>query len=318
VGISFYFEHEDGHDRLVFTDNPSGFRPLPGAAEVPFQPGGETGGVFALKLTTDLVPTSYMVHDYNYRRPELDLSACHDVEGGNGGGVVEYGPHVKTAEEAEQLARIRGEERLSRQRVYEGRSGRPALSAGRRASLTDHPRLPGPEPLLFVEVEHAATLPVFSEAEGPHEASYANTFRAIPAGVPYRPPRRTPKPRIHGVVTGIIQPGPGGETGGVARLDAEGRYTVQIHFDTAPPGEQKASHRVRMAQPFAGANYGIHFPLRPGTEVALAFANGDPDRPVILGALFNAAAPSPVVAGNATRHQIKSPTGAIFELVSKS
>jgi len=318
AGISFFFEHRDGRDRLVFTDHPSGFRPAEQAEEVRFRPRGEADDVFSIELVTDLAPTSFIVQDYNYRTPQVDLAACFDIDSGNGGGIVEHGSHVKTPEEAERTARVRAEERLSRQRVYEGRSSRPALHAGSKTTLLEHPRLPGPEPLLLVEIEHRATFPVFSDEAGAGKAVYTNSFRAIPAGTPYRPPRRTPRPALHGVVTGIIQPGPGGEIGGVAQLDAEGRYTVQLHFDTAPPGEQKASHPMRMAQPFAGSSYGMNFPLRPGTEVLVAFANGDPDRPVIVGALYNATSPSPVATANATRNQIKSSSGAVFELGSRS
>lgn len=73
-----------------------------------------------------------------------------------------------------------------------------------------------------------------------------------------------------------------------------------------------------MAQPFAGPGYGMHLPLRRGTEVLVAFANGDPDRPIIVGALYNATSPSPVVGANATRHQIRSSSGVLFELGTKS
>lgn len=317
-GISFFFEHGNDRDKLIFTDHPDGFRPVEGAEELSFRPRGEAVDVFALEVSTDLVPTSYIVQDYNYRTPKLDLTACHELDSGNGGGVVEYGAHVKTPEEAERIAKIRAEERRSRQRVYEGKSNRSSLSAGRKTTLVDHPRLPAQTPLLLVELLHEAKFPSFSDGDRAGEAFYHNTFRAIPADITYRPPLRTPKPRILGTTTGIIQPGPGGETEGIAKLDAEGRYTVEIHFDTKQPGEQKASHRIRMAQPFAGTNYGMHFPLRPGTEVLLAFTNGDPDRPIIVGALFNATSPSPVVDSNATKHQLKSPSGAIFEFGTRS
>lgn len=312
LGISFFFDHEDGHDKIVFTDHRAGFRDAPGAAEVPFRGRGEARDVFALEVTSGRAPTAYVVHDYNYRKPLLDLAAHHALPSGSGGGVVEYGSHVKSAEEALAMARIRAEERHSRQRVFEGKSDRAALSAGHRMTLLDHPRLDRREALLFTEVVHTATLPLFDEDGS--KARYDNAFTAVPGGVEYRPPRRTPRPRIHGVVTGIVQPGPDGDTGGIARLDAEGRYTVIIHFDTALPGEKKASHPVRMAQPFAGPNHGMHFPLRPGSEVLLAFADGDPDRPVIVGSVPNAAAPSNVNAASADRHRITSATGALIEI----
>ncbi|AUX31876.1 MULTISPECIES: type VI secretion system Vgr family protein [Sorangium] len=312
LGICFFFEHRGDRDVLVFTDHPGGFRPVEGAAEVQFRPRGEASDVFAIEVTSELVPSAYVVHDYNYRKPLLDLAAYHTLEGASGGGIVEYGSHVKTAEEAKELAQIRAEERLSGQRVYEGKSSRPEFSAGHRTILREHPRLEAPEGLLLVAVEHTATLPTFDEADV--AASYANTFTAVPARIHYRPPRRTPRPRIHGFVTGVVQPGPEGETGGVARLDGDGRYTVQFHFDTALPGEQKSSHPVRMAQPFAGPNHNMHFPLRPGAEVLLVFADGDPDRPIIVGAVPNAAAPSAVNAALADRHRITTAAGATIEI----
>ncbi|WP_437537797.1 type VI secretion system tip protein TssI/VgrG [Sorangium sp. So ce726] len=315
VGISFFFEHGDGHDKIVFTDHLPGF---PLADELPFRPKGGKRDLFALERTTGVAPSNYIVQDYNYRMPLVELSACVAIEDGNGGGVVEYGNHVKTPEEAELIARVRSEERACRLKVYEGKSGVPTLCAGTKPTVVDHPKLPEPLTLLLVEVEHEATLPHFSGDEPAGGASYLNTLRAVPVSVPFRPARRTPRPRIAGVMTGLIQPGPQGETGGIAHIDSDGRYLVQLHFDTAPPGEQRASHRMRMAQPFAGPNYGIHMPLRRGTEVLIAFTNGDPDRPVIVGALYNAISPNPVVTANATHHQIKSSSGVLFQIGAKS
>jgi type VI secretion system secreted protein VgrG len=176
-----------------------------------------------------------------------------------------------------------------------------------------HPRADALD-LLIVEVEHEGRWPLFDDAPEDAELHYTNSFKAISAEKTYRPPRRTPRPRIHGVVTGIVQPLPGADVGAVARLDEHGRYVVQIHFDTAPPGGQKASHAVRMAQPYAGPNHGMHFPLRPGAEVLLGFVDGDPDRPIILGAVPNAIAPSPVAAANANTHRISTAAGVVIEI----
>ena len=79
VGIGLSFEHEDGRDRLVFSDHPDGYARLAGRAEVPFLGRGEKGGVFALDRVSELTPTSYIVQDHNYRTPRVDLSACADL-----------------------------------------------------------------------------------------------------------------------------------------------------------------------------------------------------------------------------------------------
>ena len=83
-----------------------------------------------------------------------------------------------------------------------------------------------------------------------------------------------------------------------AEIDDLGRYKVILPFDQSGNAEGKASRWVRMAQPYAGANYGMHFPLHKGAEVLLTFVDGDPDRPIISGSVPNPDTMSPVTGGN--------------------
>ncbi|WP_437326178.1 type VI secretion system Vgr family protein [Sorangium sp. So ce381] len=313
AGISFFFEHQDGQDTMVFTDG-AGFKPAAGAESVHFRERGETRDVFELEARSRLVPSVYVARDYNYRQPMLDLTSEHVLSTGYAGGIVEYGGHYKTPAEGKALAQVRAEERQATQLVYAGRSSVCAIGAGGRSVLEGHPSLESLD-LLFVEVEHRASQAAGGLGGGDEPRRYVNTFRAIPGKNTYRPPRVTKAPRIGGVVTGIVDAGPGGG-GNDAQIDDQGRYMVRFLFDTGAAGGV-TSRPVRMLQNHAGANYGTHFPLKPGTEVLIAFVNGDPDRPVIVGAAPNPLTPSPVNSANRSTHRIKTQGGIVFDLVDE-
>jgi type VI secretion system secreted protein VgrG len=166
--------------------------------------------------------------------------------------------------------------------------------------------------MLIVEVHHEATQAVWGGEKG----SYVNTFRGVPGQLSYRPPRVTPRPRIAGFVTAIVDAGAGGSPD-YAQIDQQGRYMVRFLFDSAASGGRLASRPVRMIQNHAGENYGTHFPLKPGIEVLIAFVNGDPDRPLIVGAAPNALTPSPVDSRNRTTHRIKTMAGIRIDLVDE-
>lgn len=302
LGISLFFEHQDGRDVLVFADDNSGFKPIDGGSTVPFYRRGDQIGVFALEGLTRTLPGKYVLKDYNYRTPQVELVAQAPVSEAGTGGVVEYGAHFKTKAEGDALAAIRSEELLATRRVFHGKSDVPVLRAGARFTIDGHPKIT--EELLLTEVRHRAKLPVFgiaAEAEG----KYTNEFRAIPAATTYRPPRLTAKPRVHGAISGIVE----AQNGKYAELDAQGRYHVRFMLDQGPAAKGSASSLLRMAQPHAGAGYGFHFPLRDGVEVMLTCIEGDPDRPIITGAVPNPVTPSTVGAGNAMRNVIRTGGG---------
>jgi type VI secretion system secreted protein VgrG len=311
LGVSFFFEHHDGHEVMVFTDHQGGFR-RPEDHVMPFVDRGEQIGVFDLSTHRRLVPSVYVVQDYNYRTPHVDLTSQHELADAYSGGVIEHGGHFKTPEEGQTLAQIRAEERRAGEIVYTGKSDLPGLCAGERRLLEGHAELPALE-LLVVEVEHEASLVVAgSGAQG--EPSYANTFRAIPGDRTYRPPRVTPRPQIPGLVHGIVVAKPeGGDR--YAQIDDQGRYVVRFLFDTATEGGRPASRPVRMMQNHSGENYGTHFPLRPGAEVLIAFVNGDLDRPVIVGTVPNPAKPSPVTNKDPGMHRIRTGAGIFIDIV---
>ncbi|WP_437300678.1 type VI secretion system tip protein TssI/VgrG [Sorangium sp. So ce426] len=303
LGISFFFEHRDDRDVIVFTDANSGFPPIPGGGRAYFHPRGEHVGVHRIEGTTRKVPGRYVVKDYNYRTPHVPLMAAAAVSDAAGGGIVEYGAHFKTPDEGERIAAIRAEELRAGRKVFEGASDVQALGAGARFTLEGHPR--GDIELLLVEVRHRLQQATMNMGTG-GERAYANELRAIPFATTYRPPRVTPKPRVHGAITGVID---AAEKGQYAEVDEAGRYRVRFQFDTSGAEDGKASRLVRMAQPHAGAGYGFHFPLRSGVEVILTCIDGDPDRPIITGAVPNPQTPSTVGAKNGRRNVIRTGGG---------
>jgi type VI secretion system secreted protein VgrG len=308
VGISFFFEHTDGDDRLILTDEMGGFAAHPDDS-VPFLHRGEHRGVFELEARHRLTPGAYVVQDYNYRKPLIDLTATEPIEGGFAGGVVEYGGHFKTPDEATFLARVRAEERRAGQLVYVGRTELGTFSAGARVNIAGHPTL-GDVEVLLVSVEHHVKQVVGASSDSAER--FTSTFRAIPRDRAYRPPRVTPRPRIYGIVSGIVDPA-GTKGSRYARIDEDGRYVIRLLYDTADASGRLASRPVRMAQPHTGPDYGMHFPLKPGVEVLLSFIDGDPDRPIIVGSVPNAVNPSPVDARDSTLNRLKSASGIVIE-----
>jgi type VI secretion system secreted protein VgrG len=310
LGISFYFDHEGEVDRMIFTDVAHGFAIGGETQSLPFSERGEKRDIFELEAEHRLIPKSYTVHDYNYRLPQVAPWGSHELspEVGFAGDVIENGAHVKTPEEATTLAKVRAEERQAMQLVYAGRSALPNLQPGMRFELTGCNGLESTE-LLVVEVQHEATQ-ALGHADG--GVGYSNTFRAIPADRTYRPARVTPKPKISGFITGVIDASRGGSST-YAPIDEQGRYNVRFLFDTTTPDGRQPSHAVRMLQNHAGANYGTHFPLKPGVEVLLAFIDGDPDRPIIAGAVPNPLTPSPVTSATSDLHTIRTSNGTRIE-----
>lgn len=310
-GLSFHFEHDTGRDQVVFTDG-TGFSELEARPRVPLRPRGERRDVYRLEVRTKVIPATYVVDDYNYRTPQVDVSGSYESALGFGGGVVEYGTHLKTPDEGAHLAKIRGEEREAGREVFTGTSDVCELYPGARITLDGQGRRDDLD-LLVVSVRHDVTQ-VSGVHGGGDAVPYENTFQAIDGKLVYRSPRVTPRPRIAGIMHGTVEELGDGVPGRFARIDDQGRYRVRFLFDTAADGERKASRPVRMAQGHAGANYGVHFPLRPGTEVLMAFIDGDPDRPIIVGAVPNPVTPSPVVAQTSLLNRIKTATGVLIEM----
>jgi len=315
-GVSYFIEHKNGRDVVVFTDSNLGFQALEGAdTEARFNQGGHKSGVFDLQISTRSIPARYTVRDYNYRNPSLYLQAYWETTAGRGGEVVEYGAHFRTPEEGLAIAQVRAEEKLCRQRSIHGQSDVQTLSAGRIVTVTD---LPGSDVSLLVhEITHVAQQPVYGRGDM-QERMYRNDFVGYFSDLPYRPERLTPKAVVHGMLNGVVS-NDGAEDGGgggegeddrpYAKGDDQGRYRVRFLFDTKDEHGRLASRAIRMTQPHSGAGYGMHFPLRVGTEVVIAFVNGDPDRPFIAGTIPNPQTPSPVASDNHKRNVIRTGGG---------
>jgi type VI secretion system secreted protein VgrG len=295
-GVCFRFDQEGSKDEVEFFDKSTDAPPVRGEAKLRYEPDETVGGteptVAGFAESHRLVAAKVLVKDYNYRTPETALLAEETVaEGVDGSHYFEYGSHHADQSEGEAMARVRMEEIESTRRIFHGRSDQSQLAPGFSFELTGHSRGAMNGKYLVTSVQEVGS-----------ERSYSNEFTCIPLAVPYRPPRRTPVPRVAGVMTAKTET----SGGDYAHIDEMGRYRVRMHFDLGDAGDAEASAPIRMNQPYSGPGYGIHFPNHANTEIVWACVNGDPDRPIALGSAPNPSNEAPATSENKSQNVIKT------------
>jgi len=325
-GLYYFFEQLDEHEKLIITDS-SAFQQdfAPGA--VRYVPGFGADGAFTRveafdSFTCDSarVPSKLRVDDYDYLRPDLELTGKAPVAQRGFGEVRLYGENFATVDEGKRLANIRAQEILSGQKTLRATGNVPYLRSGYTFSVEEHPRESFNTKYLATRIRHTVNQAAHAlKLENVLGYETDQLFRcdvvAIPATVQYRAPRTTLTPRIYGTMGAIVD---GAADSDYAQIDKHGRYKVRLMFDESDADDGKASTFVRMLQPHGGSPEGFHFPLRKGTEVLLLFLGGDPDRPVIAGVVPNATTPSVVTRDNHTKNVIHTGGGNHLEMEDRA
>ena len=224
--------------------------------------------------------------------------------------VALHGEQLDSQEEADALAKVRAEELLCTRAGHGGESNSVSVGAGAVVGLSQHPNRALNRDYLVTAVNHEGWQPLADseEAEESDGPGYVNAFAAIPADCPYRPARVTAKPKLSGIMKGrVAATGPGGP----AEVDELGRYNLILPFER--PGEAEVGVWAPRAQPYAGSGNGMHFPLMAGTEVIVAFADGDPDRPVIVGTLSDLQSQALLAGESGASTRIVTAGGIVME-----
>lgn len=286
-GVFYFFEHDEAKHTMVLSDNPAAHKPCPGqksaSCQLSAQAVRKEDVITALEVTQQVGLSGYSVSDFNFKIPNTSLHV--EVQGQDKIGLgsrtsYEYPARHQSRTAGDTMAKIRMEEDEAQTTVISGASDCSSFASGFRFRLKEHPRADlNDKEYLLLSVTHEATEGYGAETG----AVYRNSFQSIPHSIPYRPPRVTRKPVVQGTQTAVVV-GPSGEE---IYTDQHGRVKVQFHWDHQGKKNDLSSCWIRVSQLWAGNGWGgLHTP-RVGQEVIVDFLEGDPDRPIIMGQLYN-------------------------------
>ena len=278
-GIFYYFEHADGKHTLVLADDSTAAAPVPGAATVDVGGYGnweQQNVASRCELVQRVISGKFAVDDFNFETPSTDLMASVDSTVATDGAkrrIYEYPGGFLKKDKGDARAKVRIEMCEQPAKILRGDSYCRAFLPGYKFTLAKHYRADVNADWVVSMVSHSATFD-----------DYSNTFEAFPAAVPYRPARRTRKPVIPGTQTAIVV----GKSGEEIWTDKYGRVKVQFHWDQKGKKDENSSCWIRVAHGWAGKAWGQIYLPRIGQEVVVSFLEGDPDRPLITGSVYNA------------------------------
>lgn len=310
-GFYYYFTFTRTAHKLILADDPNAHTLLPDAVPFKFDMTDQTMVADHIwKWSTDLglLSGKTMLQDYNFKTPWNDLTtrtvqpAEHPLH--NALEIYDYPGPYDTTEVGQRLSDVRMQAVTARRRVFDATSNSRKLVCGWRFKLSDYPDSAANRAYLIVR-----SVITLGGAEGtPHpDAESVDTYRveltSIADTVPFRLMPRTPRPVIRGPQTARVV----GDGSANITTDAYGRVKVKFHWDRSSRRDEERTCWIRVAQTWAGAQWGAMFIPRHGMEVVVEFLEGNPDRPLITGVVYNESNKPPYgLPENKTRSTIKS------------
>ncbi len=303
-GIYYYFAQTEEKHTMVLVDNSAMLQPCPHQAEAKYL--GSSGGnpeentvtQFEQELTVHTGTASS--RDYDFTKPTAGLSAT--VSGDQAGEYYDYPGLYTTQDDGGRYARIRLEEREIHLNTGRGVTNCMGLKCGYKFTLKDYIRESANVEYVLLAISHKAKNTSYRSNDDT-ALEYTNRIEVFPATAPFRPPMLARKPVIDGAQTAVVA----GKSGEEIWTDQYGRVTVQFFWDREGKNDEHSSCWVRVAQSWAGKLWGSIYTPRIGQEVIVTFLEGDPDRPIITGRVYNAEQMPPYpLPGQQTKSTLKS------------
>jgi len=290
-GIYYYFKHDQDQHTLVLVDDVASHDAMPGYESIPYYgpdrlttPQSEYVSLW--EVAASITPDSYATVDYDFTKPGASLDAMSRQSGGSQNGGLEMfewqGGFVES-DEGEQYSKVRLQELQSHRKQNRGISTARRIAPGYRFALKNHPRAVENKEYLVVSANYRMSVGGYGTGSDSN-FFWETSFVVLPTSQQYRASRTTPVPRTHGPQTARVV-GPAGEE---IWTDAYGRIKVQFHWDRYGKKNENSSCWVRVSSPWAGGGFGgLQLP-RINDEVVVDFIGGCPDRPLVLGRVYNA------------------------------
>jgi type VI secretion system secreted protein VgrG len=289
-GIYYFFEHEDGKHTLILADSISAHKPFTGYSDVTFHQVETKAPVREVitdwTMKKEVQPVAATLQDFDFTKPRTSLLVSTHVSRKYGQAkfeIFDYPGEYFEHGDGQRLADTRLEELQTQYETLQGQAHARGLAAGHTFKLKNHPRTEQNREYLITSVSLHAEGGEFASGQGGGEFFTCN-FTCIGKAQQFRPPRVTPKPIIQGPQTATVV-GPSGQE---LYTDKYARVKVHFHWDRHDKSDENSSCWIRVSQPWAGKGYGGTSIPRIGQEVVVEFLEGDPDRPLVNGRIYNA------------------------------
>lgn len=309
-GIYYFFRHEQDRHVLVLADAYGAHATVPGYTSVPYYPKDEQqrerDHMHNWHLVQQVQPGSLELNDYDFQRPSASIDVRSAMPRPHTAGdypLYDYpGTYVKS-EDGEHYARTRIEALQTLHEQVEFSGNARGLGSGHLFSLTGFSRRDQNREYLILGARYYITQERLESGGGAASAQFDSSLTCIDAQQSFRPLANTHRPIVKGPQTALVV-GPKGEE---IWTDQYGRVKVHFYWDRHDQSNENSSCWIRVSQSWAGKNWGSMQIPRIGQEVIVSFLEGDPDRPIITGRVYNAEQTAPYdLPENATQSGMKS------------
>ncbi|EPG3442024.1 type VI secretion system spike protein VgrG1a [Pseudomonas aeruginosa] len=309
-GIYYWFRHEQSRHILVLSDAYGAHQSPPNYASVPYYPPTleqrERDHFYDWHMAREVQSGSLSLNDYDFQRPGARLEVRSNIARSHAAAdypLYDYPGEYVQSQDGEQYARTRIEALQARYERVRLRGRARGLGSGHLFKLSGYPREDQNREYLVVGAEYRVVQELYETGGGGVGAQFESELDCIDAGQAYRPLPTTPLPIVRGPQTAVVV-GPKGEE---IWTDQYGRVKVHFHWDRHDQSNENSSCWIRVSQAWAGKNWGSMQIPRIGQEVIVSFLEGDPDRPIITGRVYNAEQTVPYeLPANATQSGMKS------------